>query len=127
MPDIERSFSDVLQDIVHNLQDIIRYEVRLAKMEVRDDLGKTGAAAFLLGIGALSGVFGIFFILLAIVHALSFVVPEWAAALIVAVALAFGAAIAITGGIKRFKQVNAAPKTIQSLKENVEWAKRQTK
>jgi hypothetical protein len=96
-------------------------------MEVREDLSKTRAAALLLGIGALSGVFGIFFVLLAIVHALSYVVPDWAAALIVAFALAFGAAIAVTRGVKRFKQVNAAPKTIDSLKENVEWAKQQIK
>jgi uncharacterized membrane protein YqjE len=127
MPPVERSFSDVLQDIVHNLQDIIRSEVRLAKMELREDLSKTRAAALLLGIGALSGVFGIFFVLLAIVHALSYVVPDWAAALIVAFALAFGAALAVSRGVKRFKQVNAAPKTIESLKENVEWAKQQIK
>ena len=127
MPAVERSFSDVLQDIVHNLQDIIRSEVRLAKMELREDLSKTRAAALLLGIGALSGVFGIFFVLLAIVHALSYVVPDWAAALIVAFALAFGAAVAVSRGVKRFKQVNAAPKTIESLKENVEWAKQQIK
>jgi uncharacterized membrane protein YqjE len=127
MPPVERSFSDVLQDIVHNLQDIIRSEVRLAKMELREDLSKTRAAALLLGIGALSGVFGIFFVLLAIVHALSYVVPDWAAALIVAFALAFGAALAVSRGVKRFKQMNAAPKTIESLKENVEWAKQQIK
>jgi uncharacterized membrane protein YqjE len=127
MPAVERSFSDVLQDIVHNLQDIIRSEVRLAKMELREDLSKTRAAALLLGIGALSGVFGIFFVLLAIVHALSYVVPDWAAALIVAFALALGAAVAVSRGVKRFKQVNAAPKTIESLKENVEWAKQQIK
>jgi uncharacterized membrane protein YqjE len=127
MPAVERTFSDVLQDIVHNLQDIIRSEVRLAKMELREDLSKTRAAALLLGIGALSGVFGIFFVLLAIVHALSYVVPDWAAALIVAFALAFGAVLAVSRGVKRFKQVNAAAKTIESLKENVEWAKQQIK
>jgi uncharacterized membrane protein YqjE len=127
MPAVERTFSDVLQDIVHNLQDIIRSEVRLAKMELREDLSKTRAAALLLGIGAMSGLFGIFFVLLAIVHALSYVVPDWAAALIVAFALAFGAVLAVSRGVKRFKQVNAAAKTIESLKENVEWAKQQTK
>ena len=127
MPALERSFADVLNDIVHNLQDIIRSELRLATTEVREELNKTRAAALLLGVGALSGVFGIFFLLLATVYALSYVVPDWAAALIVAFATACAGGITVTRGVKRFKQVNAAPKTIESLKENVEWAKQQIK
>jgi uncharacterized membrane protein YqjE len=127
MPAVERSFSDVLQDIVHNLQDIIRSEVRLAKTEVREDLTKTRAAALLLGIGAVSCLFGVLFVLQATVYALSNVVPDWAAALIVALALGIGAAIALTKGVNQFKQVHAAPKTMESLKENVEWAKQQIK
>jgi uncharacterized membrane protein YqjE len=127
MPAVERSFSDVLKDIVHNLQDIIRSEVRLAKTEVREDLARLRAAALLLGIGAVGGILGIFFALLATVYALTNVVPDWAAALIVALALVIGAGVALSEGVKQFKQVSGAPKTLESLKENVEWARQQSK
>ena len=127
MPAVERSFSDVLQDIVHNLQDIIRAEVRLAKTEVREEVTKVRAAALLVGIGAVSGVFGLLFLLLATVYGLSLILPDWAAALIVAIALSLCAGITVSKGVKQFKQVTVVPKTTESLKENVEWAKQQIK
>ena len=124
----DRSFSDVLQDILRNLQDIVRSEVRLAKTEVREEAVKAKSAGLLTGTGAVCGLFAVFFLLLAIVYALTRVVPDWAAALIVAVILSIAAGVIVTAGVKRFKQVHPTPdKTIESLKENVEWAKQQTK
>ena len=38
---VDRSLSDVLQDLLRNLQEIVRSEVRLAKTELRDR-GKAG-------------------------------------------------------------------------------------
>ena len=34
----ERSVSDVFHDIVRNLQDMVRSEIRLAKVEVRGEI-----------------------------------------------------------------------------------------
>jgi uncharacterized membrane protein YqjE len=128
MPSNERSVSDVLQDIVGNIQDIVRSEVRMAKTEVREEIAKATTSAWLVGIGALSGFFGAFFLLLAIVYALSTLVPNWAAALIVTVALSIAASAMLSVGVRRFKQVHPTPdRTIESVKENVEWAKQQGK
>jgi uncharacterized membrane protein YqjE len=127
MPPIERSVADVFQDIVRNLQDIVRAEMRLAKTEVRNEISQVQGGALALGIGVLTSAFALFFVLLAAVYGLSEVVPNWAASLIVAVGLIPCAAVAISAGLKRLKRVRIAPKTIESLKENVEWAKQQTK
>jgi phosphatidylglycerophosphate synthase len=124
----DRSFSDVLQDIVRHIQDITRSEIRLAKTEFREEAAKAKSASALTGAGALCGIFAVFFALLAIVYALARAVPDWAAALIVASVLAVSAGVTISSGIKRFKQVHPTPdKTIETLKENVEWAKQQTR
>jgi uncharacterized membrane protein YqjE len=124
----ERSFSVVLQDIVRNIQDIVRSEVRLAKTEVREELAKTRSASFLVAIGGVSAVFCVLFLLLTAFHALTLVVPPWAAALCVAVAVGLVAVLATLSGLKRFKTINAtAPKTVASIKENVEWAKQHVK
>jgi Putative Actinobacterial Holin-X, holin superfamily III len=125
MATTNRSVSDVLQDIIRNIQDIVRSEVRLAKTEVREEVFKARHASVLIGAGALSGTFSAFFLLFSIVYALSRVVPDWAAALIVGVALAIATGALLSKGAERFKHVHPAPdKTIESLKENVEWAKR---
>jgi cytochrome c biogenesis protein CcdA len=123
----DRSIAVVLQDIVRNIQDIVRSEVRLAKTELREEVTKARSASVLVGIGALAGIFSVFFFILTAVYALSLVVPDWAAALIVATGIAIVAGVTLGTGLRRFKAVHAAPKTVASLKENVEWAKQQTK
>jgi hypothetical protein len=52
--------------------------------------------------------------------------PAWAAALIVGVALAIAAAAALMAGRARFRRIHPAPdRTVETLKENVEWTKQQ--
>ena len=124
----ERSFADVLQGIIHNVQDIVRSEVRLAKTEVREEVVKAKAALLLLGAGAVTGLFAILFLLLMIVSALALVLPNWAAALIVGVALAVAAGILLSGGVKSFQKIHPTPeRTVETIKENIQWAKQQTK
>jgi Flp pilus assembly protein TadB len=128
MPATERPISAVLQEIVRNIQDIVRSEVRLAKTEVREELSKTRSAGLLIALGAACGLFSVFFVLLTFVYALSLVIPRWAAALCVAAGVGIVAAVTIRAGLRRFKTIHAAaPKTVASVKENVEWAKQQIK
>jgi hypothetical protein len=67
------------------------------------------------------------FLLLACVYALGRVMPNWAAALIVAAAVGVAAVVTLGLGLRRVKTIQAAPKTAASLQENVRWAKQQTK
>ncbi|MEO8663499.1 MAG: phage holin family protein [Bryobacteraceae bacterium] len=100
-----RSISDILQDIIHNVQEIVRSEVRLAKRELRDEVANAKAAWLLLVVGGLSAIFAVLFLLLMSVYALSTVMPKWAAASIVAGALAMIATATLGVGIKRLKQL----------------------
>jgi uncharacterized membrane protein YqjE len=127
MASVDRPISVVLQDIVGNIQDIVRAEVRLAKTEVGEELGKVRSAGMLFGVGAIMALFAALFLLLAIVYVLSLVMPQWAAALIVAAGIAVVAAVTLSLGIKRFKTIHAARKTAASLRENVRWAKQLNK
>jgi len=124
----ERTIADVLQDIVRNIQEIVRSEVRLAKTEVRDEAAKAKTAGILSAAGAITGIFGAGFVLLAIVYALSTVMPNWAAALIVGLVLAITAWAVLNAGLNRFRKVHATPeRTMETLKENVQWVQQQTK
>jgi uncharacterized membrane protein YqjE len=120
-----RSMTDVLQDIVANIQEIVRSEFRLAKTEISEEASKAAKSSAPLGGGIVLSLYAFGFILLAIVYALEIVVAAWLAALIVGLAVAAVAAILISVGRKRLKQVRMPEKTIVSVKENVQWAKNQ--
>lgn len=123
----ERPFSRVLEDIVGNVEGIIRSEIQLAKAEIQEETVKAGKAAGVAGSGVALAVYTVGFLLLTCIYALEIAVPPWLAALIVTVLAGTAAAILLNAGIKRMKQVSPRPrKTIHSIKENVEWVKDQT-
>jgi hypothetical protein len=122
-----RSIPEILQDVLTNIQDIVRAEVRLARAELGDELNSARSGGVWIGVGAVAAIFSALFLLLACVYALSLVMPNWAAALIVAAAMGGAAAVTLSLGLKRLKTIRAAPKTAASLKENVRWAKDLTK
>jgi len=123
-----RSVSDVFHSIVHNVQEIVRSEIRLAKTEVREEIVKAKFAALFFAMGALAGIFAIFFVLLGLVYALALVIPSWSAALIVGCVLASVASLTLITSLRRLKRVNATPEhTVETLKENIAWVKQHTK
>ena len=123
-----RSVSNVLQDIIGNVQEIVRLEVRLANTEIREEVNRAKPAGLLLAIGALTAVFAFLSLMLTMVYALSIVVPDWAAALIVALSMALVAGATLSAGRKRIKRFHATPeRMLRSLKENVEWVQQRTK
>jgi len=112
------SYSELLQNIVADVQELVRSEVRLAKAEFREDMTALKTVAALIGAGALVTLFAIFFALCSIVLALTLVMPAWAAAIVVAVALGAAGALTFRAGIQRIRQANLGPdQTVQSLKE----------
>jgi len=122
-----RSIPEILHDVLANIQDIVRAEVHLAKAELGEELTRARSAGLLLGAGAVAAIFSALFLLLACVYALGRVMPNWAASLVVAAAVGVAAAVTLSLGLKRFRTIQAAPKTAASLKENVRWAKQQTR
>ena len=66
--------------------------------------------------------------LLAAVYALALVWPAWAAALVVALVVAAGGGLLAMTGVRRLKDVNVAPpKTVATVRENIQWAKTRTR
>lgn len=121
-----RTMSEVLQDIVANIQEIVRSEFRLAKVEIHEETTKAVRSSIPLVMGVLLSLYALGFILLAVVHALSLVVDAWLAALIVGFGVLVISMILVSVGRKRFKQVKVVPeKTVVTVKENVQWAKHQ--
>ena len=124
----QRSVPEVLQDIVCNLQEIVRSEFLLAKTELKEEAKHAAKPAAPFGAGLVFGIYGIGFLLLAAVYALALVMPVYLAALAVGTSLAIVALALMNAGSKKLKHINPTPnKTIQSLEENVQWATHQIK
>ena len=124
----ERALSDVLQDILRNLQDIVRSEVRLAKVEIRDDARQAASSAVWIAAGTIGALSAWAFLLWTITFALSTRMSMWAATLVVTLVLACAASALIAGGIRRMKRIHPIPeRTIASIKENVEWIRHPAK
>jgi len=124
----DRSMGEILKDIISNIQEIVRGEVRLAKQEVKTEAAKAWNSARMLMVGWILALFAAGYVLLGIVYALALAIPAWAAAGGVGIALAIAAAASISAGLHRLKLVHPAPeKTIETIKENVQWMKNQAR
>jgi uncharacterized membrane protein YqjE len=124
----QRSITTILTDIVGNVQQIVRAEIRLATLEVRQEVGKARRSASLLIIGSAIAVLALAFGLLACVYLLTTVVAPWAAALIVAAGAGIVAGTLVAVGMKRMQQVAIAPpRTMAAIEENIQWAKTSTR
>ena len=101
--------------------------MRLARSELGDEFTKVKASAPLLVVGAVAGLLAAFFLAWAAFCGLALVVPQWAAALIVAEVLAIAGGITLSAGVKALQRVQPPEQTIASVKENVQWAEQQVK
>jgi hypothetical protein len=120
--------SQLLQDVVVHLSEIIRSELKLARTELADDFRQIGSAVILLVIGGIFLVYAVGLVLLAAVYALQLLVAPWLAALIAAVMLLLLAAAVVLIGASLVKKMKLAPqKTVKSLEDNISWLKRQAK
>jgi uncharacterized membrane protein YqjE len=125
---IQRSVPEILEDIASNLTQIVQAEFRLAKSELKEEAKKVAVPGATLGAGAVLALYGLGFLLLAAVYALSLVMGGWLATLIVGGVLMVAAGILLGAGGMKLKRVNLTPaKTIRTLKEDVQWAKQQIK
>ena len=125
-PQVQRTVPELLGNIVENLQQIIRSEFTLAKVELQEKASAASKPATTLGVGFLLGLYGFGFLLSAAVYALSIVMAAGFAALIVGGVLALVSLALVTSSVKQLKTLRPAPeKTIQTLKEDVQWAKEQ--
>jgi cbb3-type cytochrome oxidase subunit 3 len=121
----ERPLGEVAQDLTRDLSLLLRQEIDLAKSEMAQKgriaapaLGMIGGAG-VVGLAA-AGALTAFLIL-----ALSIVADEWLSALIVGVALAGAAYVLAKQGKERVEEAGSPlpEQTIETVKEDVEWAK----
>ncbi len=122
-----RSLGEIVQDILRDVQNVVRSEFRLARVEMTEKARRAGKAGGLLGAAALCGLFAVACLVVTCIAALALAMPVWLAALLMAVFLGCIAGACYAGGRSRLRHVQPVPQqTVQSVKENIEWARQRT-
>src|SRR5262245_1081505 len=103
---------------------LVRQEIALAKAELRQEARTAGGAFGAFGGAGFAGYFVVVFLSLALMWALGSAMPlGWAALIVAAVWAVIGGVLALVGRNK-LKAFNPKPeRTIESVKEDVQWAR----
>jgi|SRR5688572_8869733 len=122
----EASLGDLFSDLAAQTGKLIRQEAALAKSELADKASAAGKDIGLMAAGAFLGYAGLLAIVAAAIAGLASVVPLWASALIVGAVLAIVGYFLVSSGLSHIKSANWAPEeTIESIREDAEWLKKQ--
>jgi len=125
MPDKQdRSIGELVSELAGETATLVRQEVALAKVELSHKAGQVGGELGSLAIGGALAYAGMLCILAAGIILLSGVMPWWAAALVVGTIAGFIGASMASKAVTALKRINLAPQqTMETLKENAQWAK----
>lgn len=124
----DRSLGELFGDLTADMGTLVRKEIELAKVEIKEEVAKSGKAGGMLGGTAVAALLAVNLLSFALAWGLAEVMPEGFAFLLVGVLWAIAAAVLYTRGRSELQKVNPVPEqTIETLKEDVQWAKQQTK
>jgi len=122
----ERPLTSLIADLATETTTLVRKEVELARAEVSEKVSQAAAGAISLAAGGFVALLGLIYILLAAVYALSRIVPDWAAALIVGGVVTLIGVFMLLAGKKKISATNLQPeRTIETLKDDKRWAQSQ--
>lgn len=112
-----RSITSVVHGIVDNVQDLMRAEVQLAKVEVVQAVTEAGRATKLLATGAALAQIAAGFLLFGAVMLLSTRIPLWLAAVSVGAVVGVIAVVLLKGGAGRLRDVSLSPTSTAASRE----------
>ena len=121
--DEERPLSDLFSDLTSSVQVLVRKEMELAKVEVKESATRAGkAGAMFAGAGVIAFV-AVLLLSFAAAWGLAEGIPTWLGFLAVGLLyLAIAGLLAVVGK-KKLAAVRPPRQTVQTLKEDVETAK----
>jgi len=124
----EPSIGELFASLARDTSNLVRQEVELAKTEMTQKVTSLGKDAGMIGAGAALAYAGLLALIAAVILGLGELIPLWLSALIVGlVVVGIGYAL-IQRGRSAMSRLDLTPRqTIETLKEDKEWAKDQVK
>jgi hypothetical protein len=123
-----RSLGELFSELAQETSTLVRQEVNLAKTEMSQKASSAGKHVGILAAGGALAYAGLLAILAGVIALLNDVMPLWAAALLVGIVVAVVGYLLVRRGLDALKREDFTPReTIETLKEDQQWAKDQTR
>jgi fatty acid desaturase len=121
----ERSLGELLGDLARDMGVLVRQEVQLATTEMTHKASRAAQEVGTIVVGGLVAYAGLLAILAAVIVGLAAAgFGWWQAALLVGVIVAVIGGLLVQRGLAALKHADLAPrKTMETLKEDTQWAK----
>lgn len=125
----ERSLGELFGELAREVTTLVRQEVRLAKVELSGKATNVGRSIASLAIGAAVLYAGILALIAALILGLAALgLDLWLSALIVGGGVTAIGAVLVWRGVETLRETDPMPKqTVETVRENIEWAKEQTR
>jgi uncharacterized membrane protein YqjE len=123
----EASIAELLRSLLADTRMLLKGELELAKLELKDTGSDLGVAGGLLGGAVAVALFALGTLIATAVLARATVLPGWAAALIVATVLVMVALLLFLVGRNKMRGAwpPAPRETIENVREDLEWMRRE--
>jgi uncharacterized membrane protein YqjE len=123
----EPSIGELLGRTASDLSQLMRDEVELAKVEIKEEAKTLGRASALLAGAGLLAYLALGLVCIAAAWGLAEVLPPGVAFLIVGVVVGVAAAITYAKGRKNLEAFQPVPEqTVETIQEDVQWARQLT-
>jgi xanthine/uracil permease len=127
-PREDRSLGQLFSDLSKQTGELVRHEVTLARVELGQKASEVGKDVGFLAIGGAVAYAGLLAIIAAVIIVLANFIPWWLSALLVGLVVAGIGYVLVQRGLSALKKQNMAPtRTLETLKEDTEWAKNQVR
>jgi VIT1/CCC1 family predicted Fe2+/Mn2+ transporter len=123
----DRSLGELFSELTQETTTLVRQEINLAKAEMSQKASRVGKDVGFLAAGGAVAYAGLLAILAAVIALLNAVMPLWLSALLVGLVVALVGYFLVKKGLDALKREDLAPRqTMETIKEDKEWAKDQT-
>ena len=123
----ERPIGELVKDLSSQTSTLVRKEIELARAELQQQGKVAGKGVGMLVGGAVFGLLALIALTAMLIAVLDTAMDTWLAALIVTVLWVFVAAVLAKAGQSALKRVTPpAPQTVETVKEDIQWAKNPT-
>ena len=124
----ERSIGELIANLASETGTLVRQEISLAKVELGQKATRIGSNIAQLAIGGAVAYAALLALLAGVIGLLATAMAWWAAAIVVAVVVGIVGAVMISKALDSLKRTELAPRqTVETLKEDAQWAKQQVK